>query len=95
MSWIRDLQPQRLKYRQTTTWPCIGDWAIDLVTLKVSSFFPFGCASLEILPPCHTSVGGLVALHKGGDGIGTSCGSQEVQGSNPLAATLGLALLYG
>jgi len=33
------------------TWPCIGDWAIDLVTLKVSSFFPFGCASLEILPP--------------------------------------------
>ena len=48
-----------------------------------------------ILLTCHTSIGGLVALHEGGDGIGTSCGSQDVQGSNPLAATLGLALLYG
>jgi len=36
-----------------------------------------------------------VALHESEDGIGTSCGSQDVQGSNPLAATLGLALLYG
>ena len=34
-------------------------------------------------------------LDKGGDGIGASRGSQYVQGSNPLAATLGLALLYG
>jgi hypothetical protein len=40
------------------------------------------------------SIGGLVALDKGGDGIGASRGSQYVQGSNPLAATLGLALLY-
>jgi hypothetical protein len=44
---------------------------------------------------CHTSIGGLVALDKGGDGIGASRGSQHVRGSNPLAATLGLALLYG
>ena len=48
-----------------------------------------------ILLTCHTSIGGLVALHESEDGIGTSCGSQDVQGSNPLAATLGLALLYG
>ena len=48
-----------------------------------------------ILLKCHTSIGGLVALDKGGDGMGASCGSQYVQGSNPLAATLGLALLYG
>jgi hypothetical protein len=48
-----------------------------------------------ILLICHTSIGGLVALDKGGDGIGASCGSQYVQGSNPLAATHGLALLYG
>jgi hypothetical protein len=48
-----------------------------------------------ILLKYHTSIGRLVALDKGGDGIGASCGSQCVQGSNPLAATLGLALIYG
>ena len=48
-----------------------------------------------ILLEDHTSVGGLVALDKGGDGMGTSRRSQYVQGSNPLAATLGLALFYG
>jgi len=36
-----------------------------------------------------------VALDKGRDDKGASRGSQYVRGSNPLAATLGLALLYG
>jgi hypothetical protein len=31
----------------------------------------------------------------GSSTLGTSCGSQDVQGSNPLAATFDLALLYG
>ena len=48
-----------------------------------------------ILLKCHTSIGGLVALDKGGDDIDASRGSQYVQGSNLLAATIGLALLYG
>jgi hypothetical protein len=47
-----------------------------------------------ILLSYHTSIGGLVAWYEGGNGLGTSHGGQEVQGSNPLATTLGLDLFY-
>jgi hypothetical protein len=48
-----------------------------------------------ILLTCHTSIGGLVALDESEDGIGASRGSQDVRGSNPLAANLCLGLFSG